>query len=112
MEWLVRAIYKLKNVSIEERATLFDLITGEPYSNLVKEDRLLMMATHYIRKIGNLAVHQGGTTRKEAYFALLNTYNLVGGILLKLGVLNSLAPFDKELVPKKQQISWQIESGV
>ena len=101
LEWMVRAVYKLKNKAIEERATLFDLITGAPYADLIKDDRPLSMATHYIRKIGNVAVHQGGTTRKEAYFALLNTYNLIGGILLKFGVLNALAPFDKELIPKK-----------
>ncbi len=101
LEWMVRAVYKLKNKVVEERATLFDLITGAPYADLVKDDRPLSMATHYIRKIGNVAVHQGGTTRKEAFFAFLNTYNLIGGILLKFGVLEALAPFDKDLIPKK-----------
>lgn len=99
LEWMVRAIYKMKNVTVGERTSLYELTTGQAYTDLVNDDRL-MMATHYIRKVGNIAVHQGGLKRHEAFFALLNTYNLVGGILLRLGVLKTLAPFDEKLVPK------------
>ena len=100
LEWLVRAIYKLKHVPVGERDNLYTLTTGQPFLELVDDERL-MMAVHYIRKVGNVAVHQGGITQRESFFALLNLYNVVGGVLLRLGVRKSLAPFDKELIPTK-----------
>ena len=101
LEWMVRAIYKLKNVPVGERDNLYTLSTGKPFTDLIADDDKLMMACHYIRKVGNVAVHQGGIKEKEAYYSLLNTYTLIGGILLRLGVLKTLAPFNKDLIPKK-----------
>ncbi len=100
LEWLVRAIYKLKHVPVGDRDNLYTLTTGQPFIELVDDDRL-MMAVHYVRKVGNVAVHDGNITQRESFFALLNLYNVVGGVLLRLGVLKTLAPFDKELIPTK-----------
>lgn len=100
LEWLVRAIYKLKDVPVGERDNLYTLTTGQPFVELVKDERL-MMAVHYIRKVGNVAVHQGGITQKESFFALQNLYNVVGGVLLRLGVFKTLPPFNRELIPTK-----------
>lgn len=101
LEWLVRAIYKLKHEPIGERDNLYTLSTGKPFTELIEDDDKLMMACHYIRKVGNVAVHTGGIKEREAYYTLLNTYNLTGAILLRLGVLATLAPFNKDLIPKK-----------
>lgn len=101
LEWIVRAIYKLKHIPIGERDNLYTLSTGKPFTDLIADDEKMMMACHYIRKVGNVAVHSGGLKEKEAYYSLLNTYNLIGGILLRLGVLKTLAPFNDELIPKK-----------
>lgn len=99
LEWLVKAIYTLKNADIGERKSLFELMTGEPFVAFIDDDRL-MAAAHYIRRVGNIAAHSGGVKSGEAYFCLLNLYNLVGGTLLKLRFLSSLAPFSKTLIPK------------
>ena len=101
LEWTVRAVYKLKHETIGERDNLYTLSTGKAFTDLIDDDDKLMMAVHYVRKVGNVAVHQGGITQREAYFTLLNTYNVVGGVLLRLGVLRTLAPFDKEMIPSK-----------
>ena len=103
LEWTVRAVYKLKHQPVGERDNLYTLSTGKPFTELIADDDKLMMAVHYIRKVGNVAVHQGGITQREAYFCLLNTYNVVGGVLLSLGVLETLAPFRKDLIPAKPQ---------
>lgn len=100
LERLVLDIYQLKNIPVDKKDSLFKLSTGEPFMVLIAHDERLVMAMHYIRKVGNVAAHQGGITQKQAYFILLNTYNLVGGVLLRLGVLKTLAPFNKELPPK------------
>lgn len=98
LEWLVKAIYTLKSAEMGERSSLYELMSGAPFVEFLEDDRLLS-AAHYIRKVGNLAAHAGGVKSGEAYFCLLNLYNLVGGTLLKLRVIESLSPFNKELIP-------------
>ena len=98
LEWLVKIIYQLKHREIPERASLYELMTGAPFFEFIDDDRL-MMAAHYIRKVGNAAAHDGEVTKRDAFFCVLNLYNLVGGVLLKLGVLKTLAPFDENLLP-------------
>lgn len=102
LEWLVKAIYTMKGVEIPERAKLYELTVSDTYADFIADPEL-MKATHWIRKVGNLAAHDGKVTRSDAYYSTLNLYNLVGGVLLKLRVLDSLAPFDKTLLPTRQQ---------
>lgn len=105
LEWIVKAIYTLKGIRLDERTSLMELMTSEPFTQFVGDDDKLLMAAHYVRKIGNKAAHAGGVKGGEAYFTLLNIYNVVGGILLKLGVLKSLAPFRKDLIPQKPALT-------
>lgn len=102
LEWLVKAIYTMKGVEIPERAKLYDLTVSDTFTDFIADSEL-MKAAHWIRKVGNLAAHDGKVTRSDAYYSTLNLYNLVGGVLLKLRVLESLAPFDKTLLPTRQQ---------
>ncbi len=101
LEWLVKAIYSMSDVELPERATLFQLTTADEFVDFIA-DRELIKAVHWIRKVGNLAAHDGKVTRRDAYFTTLNLYNFVGGVLLKLRMLKSLAPFDGKLLPKQQ----------
>ena len=105
LEWIVKAIYTLKGIRLDERTSLMELMTSEPFTQFIGDDDKLLMAAHYVRKIGNKAAHDGGVKGGEAYFTLLNIYNVVGGILLKLGVLKSLAPFRKDLIPQKPTLT-------
>ncbi|WP_300911747.1 DEAD/DEAH box helicase family protein [Muribaculum intestinale] len=98
LEWLVKAIYKMKNQPLPERVSLLALTTADTYADFIADEKL-MAATHWIRKVGNIAAHDGNVKRTEAFFSVLNLYNLVGGVLLKLRVLDNLAPFDKDLLP-------------
>ncbi len=101
LEWLVKAIYKMKGVEPGERASLLQLTTADVFADFLADPEL-MKAVHWIRKVGNLAAHDGKVTRSDAFFTVLNLYNLVGGVLLKLRVLDTLAPFDKSLLPTRQ----------
>ena len=102
LEWLVKAIYTLKHIEVSDKDRLYELMTGDPFVQFIDDERL-MMAAHYVRKVGNKGAHTGGVKGSEAYFCLLNIYNLVGGVLLKLKVLETLAPFNKDLIPDKAQ---------
>ncbi|MBR6251280.1 MAG: DEAD/DEAH box helicase family protein [Bacteroidales bacterium] len=98
LEYIVRALYYMKNVAVPERASLFELVDGEPFKSFIADDRV-MMAVHYVRKVGNLGAHTGSVSKKESFFALLNIYNVVGAILLKLKVVPEVRPFDSTLIP-------------
>lgn len=98
LEYIVRALYFMKNIDVPERASLFELVDGEPFREFVNDDRV-MMAVHYVRKVGNSGAHAGDVSKKESFFALLNIYNVVGAILLKLRVVSEVKPFDKTLIP-------------
>ena len=99
LEWLVKAIFRMKNETIGERAKLIELTTSSVFVDFI-DDPMLMKAVHWIRKVGNLAAHDGRITRSDSFFTVLNLYNLAGGVLLKLGAIKKLAPFDKALLPK------------
>ena len=56
LEYIVRALYEMKNLPIGERTSLFELVDGEPFREFIGDDRV-MMAVHYVRKVGNNAAH-------------------------------------------------------
>lgn len=103
LEWTVRAVYALKGVEVGERTSLFELVDSELFKEFVS-DYKLMMAVHYIRKVGNAAAHTGNVSKRESFFSLLNIYNFVGAVLVKLGAIESFPPFNQELIPSKPPI--------
>ncbi len=111
LEYIVRALYCMKNVDVPERASLFELVDGEPFKDFIADDRV-MMAVHYVRKVGNNGAHTGQVSRRESYFALLNIYNVVGAILLKLRVVAEVKPFDRTLIPTTTQQSAVVPTPV
>lgn len=100
LEYTVRAVYFLKDIEVKEKASLFELVDGEPFREFINDDKV-MMAVHYVRKVGNNGAHTGNVTKKESFFALLNIYNVVGAILLKLKLVDDVKSFNKDLIPKK-----------
>ena len=102
LEYIVREIYKMKRIEIKERTSLFELVDGEPFREFIGDDKV-MMAVHYVRKVGNNGAHGAKVSKKEAFFSLLNIYNVVGAILVKLRVVEEVKPFDKTLIPNSVQ---------
>lgn len=103
LEWIVRAVYAVKGLEIGERTSLFELVDGEEFKEFVGNDKL-MMAVHYIRKVGNAGAHMGKVSKKESFFALLNVYNFIGSVFVKLGLMDSYPPFNNDLIPQKPPI--------
>ena len=102
LEYIVRALYLMKNVEIPERASLFELVDAEVFREFIGDERV-MMSVHYVRKVGNNAAHNTPVTKRESFFCLLNIYNVVAAILLKLRVISSIAPFNDTLIPRSPQ---------
>ena len=81
LEYIVRSLYEMKNIDIPERTSLFELVDGEPFKEFIGDDRV-MMAVHYVRKVGNNAAHASSVSKKESFFCLLNIYNLVSSVIV------------------------------
>ena len=111
LEYITRALYYMKNIDVPERASLFELVDGEPFREFIGDDKV-MMAVHYVRKVGNSGAHAGNVSRKESFFALLNIYNVVGAILLKLKVVEEVKPFDKTLIPNSVEVPVVVPTSV
>ena len=99
LEYVVRSLYMMKHIDISERATLIELVDGEAFRDFIGDDRV-MMAVHYVRRVGNNGAHGVPVSKREAFFCLLNIYNVVAAVLLKLTVVKEVKPFDKDLLPK------------
>ena len=96
--FLVKSLYAMKGAQLPERSSLFELIDGEPFRDFIGDNRV-MMAVHYVRKVGNAAAHNDHVGKRESFFCLLNLYNVVAAVLLKLKVVENVAPLDKALIP-------------
>lgn len=103
LEYITRALYELKHIPVPERASLFELVDGEPFREFISDDKV-MMAVHYVRKVGNSGAHAGNVSKRESFFALLNIYNVVAAVLLKLKVVEAVKPFDKALIPDAVEV--------
>ena len=97
LEYIVHSLYQMKNLNVSERTSLYELVEGEPFKEFISDERV-MMAVHYVRKVGNCGAHASKVSKKESFFCLLNIYNVVGAILLKLKVVESVKPFDRNLI--------------
>ena len=100
LDWIVKIVYRLKNVPIAERASLFELTDGETFRDFI-DDPEIMKRVHWVRKIGNAAAHDSHVSKTEAYYSVWNLYDVVKAILIKLHVFESIAPFDKTLIPER-----------
>ena len=71
LEWIVTNIYRMKRIEVGERDSLYTLMCGAPFTDVVGRDDegdKLMMAAHYIRKVGNKGAHGGQPVKKREAF--------------------------------------------
>ena len=102
LEYLVKTIYMIKLNYVPQNATLFELVDNYMFASFVS-DKETIASLHFIRKIGNNAVHNVKTTKVQALACLENLHFFVGEILISLGVIKDYPPFDKSLIiPQKE----------
>ena len=83
LEWMVNVIYKLKGKWDQYKdATLRQLLDGEPFQEFIGYDARTNRDCIYIKNIGNVGSHPNGeVSSKQAFFSVLDLYNVIGGIL-------------------------------
>jgi type I restriction enzyme, R subunit len=99
LEFLVKMIYQLRQDSIPQRSSLFELISSEEFTHFIN-DPTMLNAIHYIRKVGNIAIHDDEVSQKEALLALKQLHIFTGELLIKLELIASYQIFDETLLVK------------
>ena len=103
MEFIVKMIYSAVNGDIQGK-TVFEMSTDYAFTSYLN-DQILLNSIHFIRKMGNVAVHDGTLTSDEALKVLEELHFLVGEVCM----LWQLIPDYPEFVKPTLQTSVQPE---
>ncbi len=102
LEYLVKLVYQLRNDYVPQRSSLFELVSSEDFTNFIN-DASMLNALHYIRKLGNNAIHNDEVSQKEALLSLKQLYTFTGELLVKLDLTKSYPSFDETLLTKTEE---------
>lgn len=94
MEFIVRMIYSACTGLKTDGMSIFEVTTSPVFENFV-QDPVLMQTIHYIRRIGNIASHDGTLTADEAVDLLEQLHFLVGEFCILLGLETDYPEFVK-----------------
>lgn len=103
LEYLVKLVYRIRNNSIPQRSSLFELVSSEDFTNFIN-DASMLNALHYIRKVGNIAIHNDEVSQKEALFSLKQLHIFTGELLVKLDLIQTYPLFDETLLIKTNEV--------
>ena len=93
MEYVVKLLYGAAIDSIQGK-TVFEMATDYRFIQYVN-DQILLNSIHYIRKMGNVAVHEGVLSVDEALKVLEKLHFLVGEICILMQVAPDYPEFVK-----------------
>ncbi len=99
LEYLVKLVYQLRNENVPQRSSLFELVSSEDFTNFIN-DASMLNALHYIRKVGNIAIHNDEVSQKEALLSLKQLHIFTGELLIKLDLIKSYPLFDESKLIK------------
>lgn len=99
LEYLVKLVYQSRNNNVPQRSSLFELVSSEDFTNFIN-DASMLNALHYIRKVGNIAIHNDEVSQKEALFSLKQLHMFTGELLVKLDLIQTYPLFDETLLIK------------
>ena len=102
LEYLVKLVYQLRNDNIPQRSSLFELVSSEDFTNFIN-DTSMLSAIHYIRKVGNIAIHDDEVSQKEALLSLKQLHIFTGELLIKLKMISEYPLFDETLLIKTDE---------
>ena len=100
LEWTIDLIYKINHWELSPRMSLFEKVKEQQFVTFINSPEL-MQKLHFVRSVGNRAAHQGGVSRRDAEYAVLDVYYFIGDVLMMLGFIERYPKFDKSLLPDK-----------
>ena len=101
MVYLVKFIYtSILGEAASNGLTAFEMITDARFTDYIN-DPTVISSIHYIRKMGNVAVHDGTLTNDESMKVLEELQFLVGETAILLGLCDDYPQFSKNIAPTK-----------
>lgn len=91
LEYLVKLIYASK-IDNKDGKTIFDMVSDQRFVDYINDD-CIMNSIHYVRKMGNVAVHRGELTSDEALKVLENLHFFIGEIMVSFGLFSDYPEF-------------------
>ena len=116
MEYVVKFIYK-SNVCVEDYGlTVFEMITDVRFTAYIN-DSVFINSLHYIRKMGNVAAHDGALNRDDSLKILEELHFVVGEFAILLGLVSDYPefaqpqdkPITREEVKKAEEAPKKVE---
>ena len=92
IEYIVKMIYASLVGEGEPSRTVFEMATDVRFTNYLN-DPMLINTIHYIRKMGNVAVHDGALTQEESCKVLEELHFLTGEFCILLGLIEDYPAF-------------------
>ena len=100
IEYIVRLMYTAAIQTEANQLTVYDMLCSPDFV-MYLDDRTLLNAIHFIRRKGNIAVHQGGLTEKEAFDVVEQLHFVAGEVCIFLGLASDYPAFDpSQLKPR------------
>ena len=93
MEFIVKMIY-VSLLGRDYGCTVFEMITDVRFTGYVG-DPVFINSLHYIRKMGNVAVHEGELYHDESLKILKELHFIVGEFCILLGLVRDYPKFEK-----------------
>ena len=93
MEFIVKMIYA-SCIDSKSCFNVFEMCSDERFVSYVNNDDFIN-SIHYIRKMGNVAVHDGNLNSNEALDVLREIHFLVGEFAYNLGLIDDYSSFEK-----------------
>lgn len=96
VEYMVKLLYGSSISSAIYGMTVYDMLSDPRFTAWIGDANLLHRF-HFIRKMGNQAVHQGSMSPEDAMKTLEQLHALAGDVCLRLGLIRSYPPFNAQL---------------
>ncbi|MBQ3566608.1 MAG: DEAD/DEAH box helicase family protein [Oscillospiraceae bacterium] len=92
LEYLVKLIYASK-IGNYEGKTVFDMVDDQRFIDYIN-DNYIMNSIHYVRKMGNVAAHQGELSSDESLKVLENLHFFIGEMMISFNLFSDYPEFE------------------
>lgn len=111
LEFLVKTIYGAAGGDIRGKS-IFEMVTDSIFMQHIEGDRVLLDSLHFIRKMGNAAIHENKLTAEEALTVLEQLHFFVGEVCILGGLVSDYPEFIKPAANPAMPISADTEAAM
>ncbi len=107
IEYIIKFMYHT-NCRTRESKTIFEMLNDQTFIDYINSDDY-MNSLHYIRKMGNIAVHVGNITKEEAISVLEELHYVVGEFFYMVELIEDYPEFESPTANKIEPIKKDVK---